>query len=309
MIGVPLFFKALKNSIEREVRHANLLGRFCYRCAAQFAPFVPSWGGRRTMFFAICRQFGGRLRAFVCGGAPLEEEVAGFFDQLGVPILQGYDLTETSPVISVNTFTANRIGSVGRPLPGTEVKLQVAQDGQDEGEILTRGPHVMKGYYKRPDLTQEVLDAEGWFHTGDLGRVDRQGFLYITGRIKNLIVLGGGKKVHPEEVEAVLSRASAVKEVCVLGYLSKDGAKKGTEEVCAVVVPSDALKQRHAGRVDLMEQAIRAECEQLGKDLALYKRPSYVFIHQEELPKTATRKVRRPLIVQWLESQETSSNK
>jgi long-chain acyl-CoA synthetase len=165
----------------------------------------------------------------------------------------------------------------------------------------------MKGYYKRSDLTGEVIDQEGWFHTGDLGRLDEDGFLYVTGRIKNLIVLGGGKKVHPEEVEAVLSRSAAVKEACVLGYVSKNGAKAGTEEVCAIVVPSDTLMRHHQGRIELVERAIKGEIDQLSKDLASYKRPSKLVIRSEELPKTATRKIKRPLVLEWLESQEASA--
>ena len=176
-----------------------------------------------------------------------------------------------------------------------------------EGEILTKGPHVMKGYYKRPDLTGEVIDQDGWFHTGDLGRFDEDGFLYVTGRIKNLIVLGGGKKVHPEEVEEVFSRSAAVKEVCVIGYVSKNGAKAGTEEVCAVIVPSDTVMRHHQGKVELVEQAIKDEVDRLGKDLAAYKRPSRLLVHLEELPKTATRKIKRPLVIQWLENQEAST--
>ncbi len=304
MIGVPLFFRALKNSIERQLGHMNPVGRFCYRAATRLASRIPWRSWRRVLFFPIHRQFGGRLRAFVCGGAPLEEEVARFFDGLGLPVLQGYGLTETSPVISVNTLDANRIGSVGKPLSGVEVKIDLKEAGHTEGEILTKGPHVMKGYYKRPDLTAEVIDPNGWFHTGDLGRIDENGFLYVTGRIKNLIVLGGGKKVHPEEVEAVLCRGSCVKEVCVVGRISKDGAKAGTEEVCAVVVPSDMLVREAVRGVDRIEQAIQAEFERLGKDLAAYKRPSHIFIYPEELPKTATRKVKRQLVTQWLATQD-----
>jgi long-chain acyl-CoA synthetase len=304
MIGVPLFFRALKTSIENGLRHLNGLGRFFLRWANALSHVVRWSPLRRLLFFPIHRKFGGRLRAFVSGAAPLDDGVARFFHRLGLPILQGYGLTETSPVISVNTLKANRIGSVGKPLEGTEVKIDVKEERDSEGEILTRGPHVMKGYYKRPDLTEEVVDRDGWFHTGDLGRIDEDGFLYITGRIKNLIVLGGGKKVHPEEVEAVLSRSAAVKEVCVVGWVSTDGAKAGTEEVCAVIVPSDTLMRHHQGHIGLVEQAIRDEVNHLSKDLASYKRPSRLVIRSEELPKTATRKIKRPLVVQWLDSQK-----
>ena len=293
MISVPLFYKTLKNSIEKQVRGLRGAGGLFFRCAWFLAALMPSPEWRRILFYPLHRQFGGRLRALVSGGAPLDVDVAQFFDRLGLPLLQGYGLTETSPVISVNTLRHNRIGSVGLPLPGVEVFID-AKDGQAEGEILTRGPHIMQGYYRRDDLTREVIDADEWFHTGDLGRLDKQGYLYITGRIKNLIVLGGGKKVHPEEVEACLSRGTTIKEVCVLG----------TDEVCAVVVAADTLVRRHKELPGLVEVEIRKELDRLVKDLATYKRPSRILIYPEDLPKTATRKVKRPLMKTWLQSQE-----
>ena len=151
---------------------------------------------------------------------------------------------------------------------------------------------------------REVIDSEGWFHTGDIGRVDADGFLYVTGRIKDLIVLGGGKKVHPEEVEACLIRTLALKEVCVLGRIAKNGLKEGTEEVYAVIVPSDSWIQQYKGKGDLLEEELQKEIGQLAKGLASYKRPSRVILCLEELPKTATRKVKRGLVQQWIDQQE-----
>jgi long-chain acyl-CoA synthetase len=222
--------------------------------------------------------------------------------RLGIPLLQGYGLTETSPVITGNSLKDNRIGSVGQALPGVEMRID-ARDEETEGEVLSRGPHIMKGYYKRDDLTKEVIDEQGWFHTGDIGRIDEDGFLYITGRIKNLIVLGGGKKVFPEEVEATLANTPLFKEIVVCPKKSSDGFKEGTEEVCAVVVPADALAAEHKGQAEAIRQAVKKEIERLGQDLAPYKRPSRIYIYDGEMPKTATRKVKRPLVVEWLNTQ------
>src|SRR4029453_1514969 len=173
-------------------------------------------------------------------------------------IYQGYGLTETGPIVAANTPSHYKLGSVGRPLPGVEVKL-IAANGDAEGEIATRGPHVMQGYYNSDGLTAEVIDADGGLHTGDLGRFDQDGFLYITGRLKNLIVLAAGKKVHPEEVEEALAKASTIKELCIVGAIAGDGLKSGTEEVCAVVVPSDQLAAEAGDRQDYIEAAIRQE--------------------------------------------------
>lgn len=301
MITIPLFLKMLKSSIEREVDRAGGINKRLFRIMFAAARWVKSPGLRKLLFHKVHKQLGGRLRAFISGGAPLDPQVEAFFDRLGIPIYQGYGLTETSPVISVNTPAHNRAGSVGRPLPGVRVRLDNNGTEQAEGEILTAGPHVMKGYYKREDLTRDVIDEEGWFHTGDLGRLDPDGYLYITGRMKNLIVLASGKKVNPEDVEAVISASHLIKEVCVVGRLAPDGLQRGSEEICAVVVPAESLVQQ-AGERAAIEDEIAEEVNRLSATLAPFKRPSKVFVRHEDLPKTSTRKVKRALVVEWLDN-------
>ncbi|HEY9869239.1 MAG TPA: AMP-binding protein, partial [Candidatus Obscuribacterales bacterium] len=273
-----------------------------FRVLLALSGLVPSRNIRRLLFPAIHRKLGGRLRGFVSGGAPLDIEVARFFDRIGIPVYQGYGLTETGPIISANTPRHYRLGSVGRPLPGVEVRIS-ASNGEPEAEILTRGPHVMDGYFGDPDLTGRVIDASGWLHTGDLGRLDADGYLYITGRVKNLIVLGAGKKVHPEEVEEVLSRAPSAKEVCVVGATCRDGLKAGTEEVCAVVVPADEIVAPGSSTSAELERRVKAEFEPLLADLAPYKRPTRLIVRRDPLPRTPTLKVKRQLVASWVEQQ------
>ncbi len=215
---------------------------------------------------------GAKLPAFHCGGAPLGRELADAFEKRGVRVYEGYGLTETSPVIATNLPGRSRAGSVGPPLAGTEVRIA------EDGEILARGPHVMLGYKGR----ESPIDAEGWFHTGDLGHVDVDGFLFVTGRKKSLIVLPTGKKVQPEEVESVLATSPLAKEVCVV--CSEDA-------VVAVAVPAPG---KDAG-------AIEEDFAERMRVLAPFKRPSRVVVLDTELPKTTTGKVRRADVLRILD--------
>lgn len=295
MILVPLVAKMLKNSIDKQIKKLSPLNKKIFDIMFAAAKYMPR-RVRRLMFKSIIDEFGGKFECFMSGGAPLETDVAEFFERIGIPAFEGYGLTETSPVISTNEYKHHKIGTVGVPLPSVTVKLS------DKGEILVQGPNVMQGYYGKPEMTAEVIDEEGWFHTGDIGEIDKQGFIKITGRIKNMIVLGGGKKIFPEEVEAVLEVSELIKELCVLSLKIKSGNKAGTEEVGVIIVPSEELAKKSD---DEIQKELEAEVKRLSKDnLADYKTPTVVVLHREPLPKTSTQKVKRKELAKWYEETE-----
>ncbi len=255
----------------------------------------------KLVFSKIIERTGGRVRFFVSGGAPLSRDIAEFFYALGLVVLEGYGLTETSPVIAVNTFENMRFGTVGKPIPGVEVK--VAPDG----EILTRGPHVMKGYYKKEAETKEAFEG-GWFHTGDIGHLDEDGFLVITDRKKDIIVTAGGKNIAPQPIENILKTNPYISNVVVLGDKRKF--------ICALVVPNFEKLEEYAGsshiafsnreelvRNETILNFIRAEIERATPHLASYEKIKKVCLLDRdfEIEKgemTPTLKIKRNIVEQ-----------
>ncbi|MBP3820242.1 AMP-binding protein [bacterium] len=286
MIVVPAFLKLLKMGIEKEISSASMATRIGFKTMYYISKFIPSYKIRRMLFKKLHDNLGGSFFGCISGGAPLDPEVGIFFERLGIRVYQGYGLSETSPVVSVNYDKKGKLTSVGHPLTHFEAKVL-----PDSGELCLRGPSVMKGYHNQPEMTAEVIDKDGWLHTGDIAKIDKDGHIYITGRIKNMIVLQGGKKVFPEEVEAIIEKSHYVAEVCVLGISRNFGSKDGTEEVTAVVVPRAELYNSYSE--DDIDRMIKLDVKTLSQQLASYKRPTNVVISKEELPKTTTRKVKR----------------
>jgi len=231
----------------------------------------------KLVFSKIQGRTGGQLRFFVSGGAPLSAEIAKFFHAAGLPIYEGYGLTETSPVIAVNSRRFCRLGTVGKPVEGVEVRIAA------DGEILTRGPHVMKGYYNKPEATREVIDAEGWFHTGDIGIIDPDGYLKITDRKKDIIVTAGGKNIAPQPIENRVKTNGFVLNAVMIG-------DKRKFPIMLIVPNIDALKawatERHhhfpdeAALVASKEAGdkIEREVKKTLRDLAHFEMPKKIML-------------------------------
>lgn len=283
MITVPLFLEQLKKAIEREVAKQSWWKRTSFKALLKVSPLCGFCFRRIVLFPGITRKFGGRLRLFICGGAPLSAETARFFELLGMRVLQGYGLTETSPVVTVNRVDKNRHGSVGVPLDTVRVRIDNPNE-HGSGEIVVRGPNVMKGYFRNETATTEVLSEDGWFRTGDVGHVDSDGFLWITGRVKSVVVLPGGKNVFLEEVDEPLCRCPHFLEACAIDSLGAGIGDKSVEKVVAVVRPFN----QEATQEEVEEQVAEAVAQ-----IAPYKRPSSVIVLFREFPRTATRKIKK----------------
>ena len=286
MIVVPAFLKLLKAGIESELSASPKYVQIAFKAMFTLAKFLPFYCVKKALFRKIHNKFGGHFMGCISGGAPLDIEVGRFFERIGIKVFQGYGLSETSPVVSVNYDKRHDIASVGRPLKGFEARID-----KETGELLLKGKSIMKGYHNQPEMTAEVIDSDGWLHTGDIAKITKDGHIYITGRIKNMIVLSGGKKVFPEEVEAVLEKSPYFAEVCVLGVKRTFGAKDGTEEVAAVIVPKDDILSKYDW--ETVDKLVREEVKKLSLHLTAYKRPVNITITKDPLPKTTTRKVKR----------------
>ncbi|MFN2607258.1 MAG: class I adenylate-forming enzyme family protein [Acidimicrobiales bacterium] len=293
MTAVPVLLTSLLRGVEAGARDGRLRAA-AFRAAGVVAAAVPSRRVRCLLFAPVHRRLGGGHPSLQCGGAPLDPAVRRRLELLGVPVFGGYGLTETAPTVAMEAPGSRRAGSVGLPLPGTQVRIV-------DGEIQVRSPGVMLGYWQDPAATTAAVGADGWFRTGDLGRLDADGFLYVTGRAKSLVVLPTGKKVQPEEVEAALEASDLLDEACVVGWAPPTGPRAGTEQVCAVVVASAGLRARcpAAGAVDEVAAAEVARCT---AGLAAFKRPGVVRVVPGPLPRTPKRSVRRADVVRLLES-------
>lgn len=287
LVGVPQLYAMFHRAIFDQVRR-RLRARWAFGTALGAAGLGRTrWGvnAGRVIFRSIHRRFGGRVRFLVSGGAKLEVEVARDLEALGFTMLEGYGLTETAPVVTFTRPTRRKLGSVGPPLPGVEVKI-VDPDSEGVGEVTIRGPNVMPGYFKKPAATAEVF-RDGWFLSGDLGYLDDEGFLFITGRAKEVIVLASGKNVYPEDVERHFLKSPYIREACLVG-VEGEGGIEGLE---LLVGPNlDTFRSRG---VTHLEEWIRFEVENLSKALPASRRPRGIRITFDPLPRTRLGKIQR----------------
>jgi len=282
LLGVPAVYQMILERIRKKVE-TRAVSRLLY-----------TFPVTRPLIASQVKKTFGAGTIFISGGAALDPAIARGLGSFGLQVCQGYGITETSPVISAETPAHRRPGTVGQPFPGVQLRIDSPNE-EAVGEILVKGPNVMQGYYNNPEATAEVLQ-DGWYRTGDLGRLDADGYLYICGRIKNLIVTPNGKNVYPEEVENELLKSRYIAEVMVYGHRVGPMA----EEVHAVIYPNHEELDNYALKHGLstltpaeLERLIRDEVLASGKSLADYKRVRRFTLREDEFPKTTTRKIKR----------------
>ncbi len=245
---------------------------------------------RKQLFKSVTSAFGGNLRKIVVGGAPLRRELGEFFDSIGISVINGYGITECSPLVSVNNDEINDYETVGFPLPCCEVRIADA-DKDGIGEICVKGDIVMLGYYKQPELTAEVLSPDGWFRTGDYGRINELGQIIITGRKKNIIILDNGKNIFPEEIENCIQKIPYVGEVVVYGVKDERGNDIGL--ACQVYLSEEKMTELG---IDDGAARIKTDIAEACRHLPAYKHIGRIILRDREFEKTTTAKIKRDKI-------------
>ena len=288
MVGVPRVFKLFYDSIKQQIQ-AKFITRKIYAIAEK----INSKRFSRMIFSKVHKKFGGHLNVMVSGGAKLDPEIATFFNVLGFTVCEGYGLTETSPVLAVNSIKYNKVGTVGKGLYNTELKIV------DE-ELWVKGPQIMKGYYNKPEKTAEVMTEDGWFKTGDLAEIDKDGYLTIRGRKNSMIVLSNGKNIDPETVENKIMGLSGplIKEIGILGHEDK---------LAAIIVP-DLLEFRKQG-INNIQTYLKDIIENYNLTASNYKKVLDYKLVEDELPKTRLGKTKRFMLPELYKKDEKVKEK
>ena len=291
-LGVPMIFNKLYAGLLAGVRKKGVVVYGLIRFLMGISGFLKkAFGlkvGKKMFGFLLKNLSLENCRICICGGGPLPSSTFQGFNELGLDFVQGYGLTETSPITHLNPIYAFKVESVGKNVALTEAKI-VDADSEGNGVIYIKGPQVMKGYYKNQEATDEILDKDGWINTGDVGHIDSEGYLYLTGRAKSIIVTDGGKNVFPEEIEDKFQLYDDIEQICIIGYV-KDKALKA-EGIRAIIYPSKNV--RETMKDDEIQKKMEGIISDVNKNLQAYKKISMVTVAKEPLEMTSTKKIKR----------------
>ncbi|MBO7169956.1 MAG: AMP-binding protein [Clostridia bacterium] len=291
LMMVPLFLETMHKKVWSEIRKQGKEKMVRAAMKANAGLLDVGIDMREKLFGKITAAFGGNLKSVVCGGAPISPEIIKDFYHFGITVLEGYGITECSPLVAVNRPGKVKFHSVGTPVLGCEVKIDYTP-GLDTGEILVKGDNVMLGYYKNPEATAEVFTEDGWFRTGDIGYMDKKGYIFITGRKKNVIILSNGKNVFPEELEEHLSHNPDILESVVLGR-RKEGGEDNELIITAIVVPNRDSENLKGKSDEEIEELLREAVTAVNKKLPSFKHMTATEVRFTEFEKTTSRKIKR----------------
>lgn len=290
MISVPILFETMYKKVIKGIEKKGKLETV--KKGIKISQFLLKFGIdiRRKLFKEIHDNLGGKVGLFVSGGAAFDPETEKGFNELGVRTYQGYGLTESSPVIAAEDDKYRRLGSIGKAFPSLDAKI-VEPNEEGIGELVVKGPSIMLGYYNNEEATKETIDEEGWLHTGDLARIDKDGYIFISGRKKFVIVLKNGKNIYPEELETLLNKIEGISESFVYGKPEDDGDYK----ICAKIVYDSEIIEEIYGTTDESElkEIIWKEVKKVNKTMPAYKYIRQISITDKALIKTTTQKVKR----------------
>ncbi len=292
LIVVPMFLETVYKKVWGKINDENMASKV--KKGMKFARVALKLGIdiRKNFFSDILAAFGGNVKSIVSGAAPIKPEILKDFYAFGISVFEGYGITECAPLVSVNPYQKPKFGSVGTPVRGIQVKIDPqTTDGSEKGEILVKGDNVMLGYYNNPQATANAFTEDGWFKTGDIGYIDRAGYIYITGRKKNIILLSNGKNVYPEELEENFASCEYVKEIVVVGRHDED---KSETSIVAIVYPDyDSFSEfSHEELCALTRESLSA----LNLEMPSFKQVTDFEFRECEFEKTTTKKIKRFLV-------------
>ena len=290
MVSVPVLYENMCKKIMKSIKDQGKGTTVNVGMKVSNALLKVGLDIRGKLFKQVHDSLGSKLRLLVAGGAALDPDTEKTFNSLGINMVQGYGLTESSPVIAVEDDKYKKIGSIGKALPTLDVKIDKPNE-EGIGELLVKGPTIMLGYYENEEATKETIDKEGWLHTGDLAQIDKDGFIFITGRKKFVIVLKNGKNIYPEELEILINKIAGVKECFVYGKPEDDGDYKISAKI---VYDKEIMKDIYGVEEEKdIKEKLWKEVKTINKTMPKYKYIKGITITEEELIKTTTRKVKR----------------
>lgn len=290
MISVPILFETMYKKVIKAIEKKGKLEQV--KKGVKISNFLLKFGIdiRRKIFKDIHESFGGKVGIFVAGGAALDPETEKGFNELGIKTYQGYGLTETSPVIAAEDDRYRRLGSIGKAFPSLDVKL-IDKNEEGIGELLVKGPSVMLGYYNNDEATKQTIEPDGWLHTGDLAKIDKDGYIFISGRKKYVIVLKNGKNIYPEELEILLNKIEGVKESFVYGKPQDDGDYKINAKL---VYDEEIIKEKYDEEdEEKIKEILWQEVKKVNRTMPAYKYIREIKITTKDFIKTTTQKIKR----------------